>query len=87
MYTYDKECLEVFLNNQEQLFRHKEFETLEDADMFLEDCMAVVCDSLKEVRVFLDEAGADIYGMSDEELLSQSEVFALSGGRYLVVEG
>ena len=49
--------------------------------------MAVEADSLKEVRRYLDEAGADVDGMSDEELKDASEVFALPSGRYLIVEG
>lgn len=87
MFEYEQECLEVFLENQEQLLGRKEMETLEDADAFLSDCMAVVCDSLKEVREYFEEAGMDAYGMDDEELLSQSEVFPLSRGRFLIVEG
>ena len=43
MFEYEQECLEVFLENQEQLLGRKEMETLEDADAFLSDCMAV-CD-------------------------------------------
>ena len=41
----------------------------------------------KEVREYLEEAGADVSGMTEEELEEASEVFALSGGRYLIVEG
>ena len=52
----------------------------------LEDCMAVVCDSLQEVRDYLDESGADIVGMSLAEIGEASEVFSLPDGRYLVVE-
>ena len=48
--------------------------------------MAVVCDNLKEVREYLSEVG-DISGMSEAELKEASEVFELSRGRYLVVEG
>ena len=51
------------------------------------DCMAVVVDSIKDVRDYLDESGADISGMSDEELEEASEVFALPNGQYLIVEG
>ena len=46
-----------------------------------------MCKSLKEVREYMEEAGLDAYGMDDEELLSQSEIFPLSKGRYLIVEG
>ena len=84
---FDKECVEVFLENQEQLLGRKEIESYEEAEEFLEDSCAYVCKSLKEVREYLEEAGMDAYGMDDDELMSQSEVFPLSKGRYLVVEG
>ena len=56
-------------------------------EAFLEDCMAVVVDSIEEVRDFLREEGVDVEGMSSEELEEASEVFAVPGGRYLIVEG
>ena len=84
---YSKECLETFLEHQEQLFDEPVAETLEEAQEFLKDCMAVVVDSLKEVRKYLDAAGADVEGMSWEELEESAEVFALPDGRYLIVEG
>ncbi|MCR4956341.1 MAG: glyoxalase [Lachnospiraceae bacterium] len=87
MFEYDEECLSVFLENQAQLLGHKEFTTMEEADEFLSDCMATVCKDINDVREYLEEAGMDAYGMSDEELLSQSEIFPLSDGRFLVVEG
>ncbi len=87
MYIYDNEVLEAFLENQEQLFSETVAENLEEADEFLDDCMAVVCKNLREVREYFDEAGTDIAGMSDDDLLEASEVFALPSGRYLIVEG
>lgn len=87
MYGYDEECLKVFLKKQTQLFDEPVAETLEEADAFLEDCMAQVVDSLEEVREYFDENGADISDMLDEELEEASEVFALPGGKYLIVEG
>ena len=87
MNGYDEICLKVFLKNQGQLFDQPVAETLEEAEGFLEDCMAVVVDSLDEVREFFDEEGMDASGMSDEELEEASEVFALPDGRYLIVEG
>ena len=87
MYEYDEECLRVFLKKQAQLFDEPVAEILEEAEAFLEDCMAVVVDSVKEVKEYLDEAGMDVDGMSDEEIEEASEVFALSDGRYLIVEG
>ena len=87
MNGYDELCLKVFLKKQGQLFDEPVAETLEEAEGFLEDCMAVVVDSLDEVREFFDEEGMDASGMSDEELEEASEVFALPDGRYLIVEG
>lgn len=87
MYEYDEDCLKLFLKNQSQLFDEPVAETLEEAEAFLEDCMAVIVDSLQEVREYFEENGADVDGMSDEELEEASEVFALPGGQYLVVEG
>ena len=85
-YEYDDEVLEVFLENQSQLFDETVANTKEEAEDFLDMCMAVVCDNLKEVKEYLSEVG-DISGMSDAELKNASEVFELSRGRYLVVEG
>lgn len=62
-------------------------ETYEEAEEFLEDCMAVVADSIDEVRKYLSGMGADVDGMSNEELEEASEVFALPDGKYLIVEG
>ena len=87
MYAYDEECLKVFLKKQLQLFDEPVAESLEEAEAFLEDCMAVVVDSLDEVREYFEENGADVTHMSDEELEDASEVFALPNGGYLIVEG
>ena len=87
MQTYDRETLEIFLKNQTQLFDEEVVSSLEEAEEFLEDCMAVVCKNIKEVRDYFDEAGMDIAGMSNEELLEQSEIFELPDGKCLVVEG
>ena len=84
---YDDEVLEVFLEKQLQLFPEEVADSLEEAEEFLEDCMAVVCKNLKEVKEYFDEAGTDISGMSDDEILEASEVFELPSGRYLIVEG
>jgi len=75
------------LEKQLQLFDEPVAETLEEAEAFLEDCMAVVVDSLDEVRDYFEENGADIAEMTDDELEEASEVFPVSDGRYLVVEG
>ena len=87
MYEYSEECLKVFLKNQGKLFDEPVAETLEEAEWFLEDCMAVVVNSLKEVRKYLDEAGMDVTGMSLAEIEEIEEVFPLGDGTYLIVEG
>lgn len=83
---YDEVCLEAFLEQQTKLLKEPVAETEEDAEEFLEDCMAVVCKNIKEVRAYFEDEGADIAGMSNEELADAAEVFALPDGRYLVVE-
>ena len=87
MNEYDEECLLTFLKKQSQLFDEPVAETMEEAEAFLEDCMAVVVDSLDEVREYFEESGADVENMDAEELEEASVVFPLSGGRYLIVEG
>lgn len=87
MYEYSEECLKVFLKKQMQLFDEPVAETLEEAEAFLEDCMAVVVDSIQEVEEYFEENGTDISEMSREELEEASEVFALPNGQYLIVEG
>ena len=71
MYEYDEECLKTFLKKQGQLFDEPVAETLEEAEAFLEDCMAVIADSLDEVKSYLEEEGMDIDGMSADEILEK----------------
>ena len=87
MYGYDEECLKTFLENQGQLFDEPVAESMEEAEAFLEDCMAVVLNSIQEVQEFLEEEGMDVEGMSFEELEEAAEVFPLPNGQYLIVEG
>lgn len=87
MNEYSEECLLTFLKKQSQLFDEPVAETLEEAEAFLEDCMAVVVDSLEEVREYFEENGADVESMNQDELEEASEVFALPNGQYLIVEG
>ena len=84
---YTEECINTFLERQGQLFPQPVAESFEEAEAFLEDCMAAMVDSIDEVREYLDDMGADVEGMSDEELEEASEVFALPDGKYLIVEG
>ena len=87
MNGFSEECIEVFLRDQSQLFDEPVAETPEEAEAFLEDCMAGVLDSLEEVKEYLEESGADVDGMTLQEIEDASEVFVLPEGKYLVVEG
>ncbi len=87
MNEYSELCVQTFLEKQAQLFDQPVAENLAEAEAFLEECMAVVVDSIEEVRQYLDESGMDVDGMSDEELQEASEVFAIPDGTYLIVEG
>ena len=49
--------------------------------------MAVVVDSIEEVREYFEEEGVDVDHMSQDELEDASEVFKLPDGTYLIVEG
>ncbi len=84
---YTEECINTFLEKQGQLFPQPVVESYEAAEAFLEDCMAAVVNSIAEVREYLEDMGADVDGMTDEELEDASEVFALPDGTYLIVEG
>lgn len=86
MNEYSEECLEIFLRKQGQLFDEPVAETLEEAEEFLDDCMAVVVNSLKEVQEYFEESGMDVSGLSYEELEEMAEVFPLGDGTYLIVE-
>ena len=84
---YKKEYVQTFLEKQGQLFDEPVAEDFEEAEEFLEDCMAVVVDSLAEVKEYFEENGMDVDGMTLEELEDASEVFPLPNGQYLIVEG
>ena len=87
MNEFSDECLLTFLQNQGQLFAEPVAATVEEAEAFLEDCMAVVVDSIEEVRDYFEENGMDVDGMSLDEIEEASEVFVLPNGQYLIVEG
>ena len=87
MSDYSEICLKTFLKDQGKLFDEPVAENLEEAEAFLEDCMAVVADSLEEMREYFEEEGVDVDGMTPEDLEEASEVFPLPDGKYLIVEG
>lgn len=85
MHEYDDAVLRCFLEQQGQLFPEDVASSMEEAEAFLEECMAVVVDSAKEVREYFEEAGID---MEDaDSILEAEEVFEVGDGRYLIVEG
>ena len=87
MHEYDDAVLKCFLDNQLQLFPEEVAETLEEAESFLEEVMAVVVESVDEVIEFFEEEGVDMDGAIGEDILEASEVFDIGDGRYLIVEG
>ena len=86
MREFDDDVLECFLDNQLQLFPEKVAETLDEAEGFLEECMAVVVNSVDEVIEYTEEEGIDMEGAMDDEILEADEVFDIGDGRYLIVE-
>lgn len=86
MNDFDDAVLQCFLNNQLQLFPERVAENEEEAEEFLQDCMAIVVDSLDEVWEYFEEEGLDIQEIDKEEILEASEVFDIGDGRYLIVE-
>ena len=87
MREFDDAVLECFLDNQKQLFPEPVAETFEEAEDFLEECMAVVVHSVDEVIEYFEDEGIDMEGAMDDEILEANEVFDIGDGRYLIVEG
>ena len=75
MHEYDDAVLKCFMKNQCQLFPEEVATNLDEAEAFLEECMAVVVDSVEEVLEYFDEAGIDIEGADEESILEADEVF------------
>ena len=86
MHEYDEAVLNCFLENQLQLVPEKVAENIDEAEAFLEECMAVVVDSLDEVWNYFDEQGIDLEGQEKEAIAAAPEVFDIGDGRYLIVE-
>ena len=78
---FDKDVVNYFLENQNQLFDEDVASTPDEAQDFLEE----VVETIEEVIEYFDEMGVDTDGMTEEEIASQSEVFTLPDGRFLVV--
>ena len=83
-YDFDDAVLDCFIRMQSRLFPEDVASTREEAEAFLEDCLAVVVDSAEEVKEFFEEEGVDA---GEGDILEASEVFEIGDGRYLIVEG
>lgn len=86
MHEYDEAVLNCFLENQLQLLLERVADSIDEAEAFLEECMAVVVDSIDEVWEYFDEEGVDLQGQEKEEIAEAPEVFDIGDGRYLIVE-
>lgn len=87
MHEFDDVVLQCFLENQEQLFPEPVANSLEEAEAFLEEVMALVVNSPREVWEYFDEQGVDMEGADEEGILTADEIFDIGDGRYLIVEG
>lgn len=85
MREFDDFVLHAFLKKQTQLFDEKVADTLDEADEFLTEVMAVVVDSAEEVIEYFEEEGVDMDGV-DGGIMEADEVFEIGDGRYLIVE-
>ena len=74
MNEYDEAVLNCFLEKQLQLFPEKIAESIDEAEAFLEECVAGVVDSV------------DLEEQNKEDILTAPEVFEVGDGRYLIVE-
>ena len=87
MNEYDDAVLTCFLEKQLQLFPEKIAESIDEAEAFLEECVAVVVSSLDEVWEYFNEEGIDLDGLDRDAIATAPEVFEVGDGRYLIVEG
>ncbi len=88
MHEFDDAVLQCFLKKQGQLFPEGDVvSNLEEAENFLEECFAVVVNSVEEIWEYFEEEGVDMDGAEGDEILEADEVFDIGDGRYLIVEG
>ena len=75
MNEYDDAVLTCFLEKQLQLFPEKIAESIDEAEAFLEECVAVVVSSLDEVWEYFNEEGIDLDGLDRDAIATAPEVF------------
>ena len=83
---FDEVVLQAFLDKQLKLYPQRVAETIEEAEDFLTEIMAVVVDSPRKVWEYFDEQGIDMEGAQEADILEADEVFEIGDGRYLIVE-
>ena len=83
---YDDKIAEVFLENQLKLYPEEVAYDIEEAREFLEESMAVIADSVRDVENYLDDVGVDTEGLSVDDILNMPEIFEIGDGRYLILE-
>jgi hypothetical protein len=86
MHEYDDAVLKCFLDNQLKLVPEAVASNIDEAEAFLEECMAVVVESIDEVWEYFEDEGVDLEGQSKDDILEAPEVFDVGDGRYLIVE-
>ena len=86
MHEYDEAVLKCFLEIQLQVLPEMVEDNIDEAEAFLEECVAVVVDSVDEVWDYFNEEGIDLEGQEKEEIADAPEVFDIGDGRYLIVE-
>ena len=86
MQQITKEAAQFFLDNQNRLYDMPVAENIDEAMEFLEDCMAMVFENLKELKAYWKEEGVDMMELTDQEILESLEVFKMPDGRILLVE-
>ena len=82
---YDEAVLKCYLKQQDRQLTAPVAEGMEEAEAFLEDCMAVVVDSKAAVMEYFEEAGIDVE--HPDQVLDEAEVFDVGVGLYLFVDG
>jgi len=83
---FDDIIAKAFLDGQLRLYPEEVVFDIEEAKEFLEESMAVVADSARDVRDYLDDVGVDTEGLSMKELLEMPEIFETEDGRFLILE-
>ena len=68
MPEFDDAVLKCFLENQLQLYPEKVAESMEEAEEFLEECMAVVVNSEKELQEYFDKISSGVHQRELDEI-------------------